>query len=211
MNEDTALEQTISTPLTKPKLLLVEGRDDEGLFSALITHLGGMPEIEIRKYFGKDNFRQFIRALLLVSGFGNVNSIGVIRDADNNADGAFQSVKDSLLSVGLPAPNQPLQNSTGMPTTTIAILPIDQQQGELEDVLLSSVDTDPAIFCVNDYITCLEDRGLTLPNKLSKARLHTFLASREEPNLLIGQAARAGYFGWEASSFVSVIQFLQAL
>ena len=96
MVDDIGFEQSVPTPLTKEKLLLVEGRDDEGLFGALFAHLGGMPEIEIRRYEGKDKFRSYIHTLKMVRGFSAVTSIGIIRDADENAAGAFQSVRDSL-------------------------------------------------------------------------------------------------------------------
>ena len=153
----------------------------------------------------------YLNTLKLVGGFSAVTSIGIIRDADENAASAFQSVRDTLINERLPVPSQVLLPSNGSPKTVIAILPTGQTNGELEDLLLSSVNEDPAIFCVNEYISCLETQGLELPNKLSKARLHAFLASREQPNLLIGQAARAGYFVWDAAPFVSVIQFLQTL
>lgn len=211
MDDNVAFEQSGSTTLTKAKLLLVEGRDDEGLFGALFAHLGGMPEIEIRKYDGKDNLRPYLRTLKMVRGFSAVTSIGIIRDADENAAGAFQSVRDTLVNEDLPAPTEALRPSTGSPTTTIAVLPIGETEGELEDLLLTSVNTDPAISCVDEYITCLETQGLKLPNKLSKARLHAFLASREQPNLLIGQAARAGYFLWDTPPFANVIQFVRTL
>ena len=198
-------------PLSKGKLLLVEGRDDAELFSALLTHLGLTTEIEIRQYLGKTEFRNYVGVLTRVRGFRDVTSIGIIRDADDNASGAFESIKNSLIYGGLPSPNEPLSPSTGFPTTAIVIMPPGEAEGELEDLLLSSVNTDVAIPCVEGYFNCLGPLRLNLPRKLSKARLHTFLASRENPNLLIGQAARAGYFPWDATPFVPVIEFLRTL
>ena len=211
MDSGEALGQLRPEPLSKTKLLLVEGRDDYEFFRALLAHLGGMPEIDIRQYLGKDNFRNYMRALKLVRGFSAVTSIGIIRDADETSDGAFRSVKDALVAVGISAPDESMQRSEGSPSTAIAILPPGQSKGELEDLLLSSVNGDPAISCVDAYISCLQTHGLKLPNKLSKARLRTFLASREEPHLLTGQAARTGYFPWSSTPFESVIQFLQLL
>ena len=197
--------------LSKRKLLLVEGRDDSEFFSALFTRIGGMSDTQILEYGGKDKFRGYLNTLMSLRGFDAVTTIGITRDADENANDAFASVQNALISKGLPAPSEPLMPSNDSPTTTIAIVPPGETTGELEDLLLSSVATDPAIYCVDDYIGCLASQGLKLPNKLSKARLHTFLASREHPNLLIGQAARAGYFVWDSPPFVSVIQFLKNL
>ena len=93
----------------------------------------------------------------------------------------------------------------------MAIIPTDGSNGELEDVLLASVNGDPAVSCVDELIECLEVRMTTLPAKLSKARLHAFLASREEPDLLPGQAAWAGYFPWDSPAFSKIIDVLRSL
>jgi len=49
----------------------------------------------------------------------------------------------------------------------------------LEDVCLQSVENDPAMCCVEEYFGCLKKRLSELRQNLSKARVRSFLVSRE--------------------------------
>ena len=81
----------------------------------------------------------------------------------------------------------------------------------LETLCLQAVSGDPAMPCVRQYFECLQGKGVSLPRNLPKARLHTFLSSRETPDLLLGQAAREGYFLWDNPAFDQLKEFLRAL
>ena len=48
-----------------------------------------------------------------------VERIGIIRDADEDATGAFMSVRSSLINAGLTAPLQPRVLSDGVPRVSI--------------------------------------------------------------------------------------------
>ena len=90
-------------------------------------------------------------------------------------------------------------------------LPDCANPGMLETLCLEAVGDDPAVPCVQQYLACLEQRGLDPPGNLHKARLHAFLASRPRPQLLLGQAAHAGYWPWSSPAFDLVKEFLRAL
>ena len=83
----------------------------------------------------------------------------------------------------------------------VLILPYELDQGMLEDVCLQSVVTDPAMECLNAYFDCLRGKDIVFPKNLSKARIHAFLSSREEPDLRLGEAAEKGYWPWEHHAF----------
>ncbi len=199
------------SPINAPKVLLVEGRDDLNFFVALLNHLGDLSEIEVRYYGGKDKLRPFLRTFVGISGFDQVTGLGIVRDADQDSSSAFASVSESLKRAGLCSPGAPFESFGTEPQVIVAIMPPQESQGELEDVLLAAVAGDPAIPCVDTYITCLEAQPGTLPKKSSKTRLHAFLASQENPGLKIGEAAQAGYFPWEAESFAPIINFLRRI
>lgn len=205
------MPETRPTPIEKPKLLLVEGQDDLHVFRALLSQIGDMPDIEVRQYGGKDNLGPFLRTLVAMSSFSRVRSVGVFRDADQDRDQAFRSVAGALQGANLPTPNRPLEAIGVRPQVIVEIIPPDGSKGEIEDVLLASVDGDPAFSCVDEFIQCLDARMGALPKKLSKARLHTFLASREVPDLLPGEAMWAGYFPWNSEAFVPIIRALRLL
>ena len=203
-------EQKTLEPITGPKVLIVEGEDEKRLFSELIAYLN-LPDIEIRDIGGKTKFRRNIRALAITSGFDMVASVGVIRDADDNPAGAFQSVCDALQDAGLARPTEPLQPVGDSPRITVMILPDGETSGMLEDLCLESVEEDPAMRCVDEYFKCLQERLEGLPRNLSKAKVHAFLASRERPGLRLGEAAQKRYWPWEHPAFEQVKRFLSIL
>ena len=73
----------------------------------------------------------------------------------------------------------------------------------IEDVCLESVSADPAMKCIENYFDCIHGAGLPGPREhwTSKARLHAFLASRERPQLRLGEAAEKGVWPLEADAF----------
>jgi len=62
--------------------------------------------------------------------------------------------------------------------------------------------------CVDRFFHCLTDEGCPQPQNTSKARVQAFLASRERPGLLLGQAAAKGYWPWDSEAFEEVKDFL---
>ncbi len=83
-------------PITKEALLLVEGKDPRNFFDALSEHLSLSQQLEIINFGGVGELRSFLIGLCVGSGFRSVKRIGIIRDAEKDATGAFQSVQASL-------------------------------------------------------------------------------------------------------------------
>ena len=164
--------------ITKPKLLLVEGKDEVELFSKLIADLD-LVDIEVRDVKGKTRFRDRLEVLIEGPGHEIITSVGIIRDADKNPAGAFESICGALEDVGLPRPTAPLQPAGDAPQVMVMILPDGETPGMLEDLCLESVSEDPAMLCVDEYFRCLEERLEMLPRNPSKARVRAFLASME--------------------------------
>lgn len=166
--------------ITKPKLLLVEGKDEIELFGKLLADLG-LVDVEVRDIMGKTKFRKNIEALPRFSGFSEVTSVGIVTDADKQPKGAFDSICDALEAAGLPRPTTPLQPVGDAPQVAIMILPGGGTPGMLEDLCLESVADDPAMPCVEEYFRCLEERleAEVFPGNPSKARVRAFLASME--------------------------------
>jgi hypothetical protein len=197
--------------ITYAKQLLVEGRDAVAFFRALLKHLD-LSEVQIQDFGGISELRPFLKALSNEPGFwGKITSLGIIRDAENNPQGAFQSVRDSLLAANLPAPAKTVVSTGANPQVSVLILPDAAAPGMLESLCLAAVEKDPAMQCVDQYFNCLKQQKAGLPNNLTKARLHAFLSSRPKPDLLVGQAASTGYFPWNHPVFDQVKQFLQSL
>ena len=196
------------------KLLLVEGANDEDIFGVLLEHLG-LDGVGISNYEGRTNLASRLRAYVATPGFDRVESIGIVRDADSDhehsANSALQSIQGALGNAGLPVPTDFLIPATGPPRVSVFVMPNNSENGEMEDLCLTALQDDPAMSCVESFIQCVNDAVGKPPKKLSKAKLHAFLASREEPEPRLKEAAKKSYFPWGNPAFQSLRDFLKAL
>lgn len=196
-------------PINKTKVLLGEGNEEVYFFSALLNHLK-IADIQIEQYGGTGSLRKFLDTLIVRPGFINVEAVAITRDADDDANAAFQSVRSALGHASLPQPNAINVFTVNNPRVGVFILPDGQQGGMLEDLCLASVATDLAMSCVDDFFRCVEAQGRK-PNNMSKAKAHAWLASKEKPDKRLGEAAKAGYWDFSHSAFDLLKQFLQQL
>ncbi|MFQ5852799.1 MAG: DUF3226 domain-containing protein [Candidatus Binatia bacterium] len=193
--------------ITKPNVLVVEGREEELFFGAFTEYLA-LQNIQIMGIGGKTNLQPNLKALTLSPRFTEVISLGLVRDANADPHAAFQSVCGALQSVELPTPERPLVSAGDSPRVTVMILPEEAAPGMLEDLCLSALVQDPAMTCVEQYFQCLQQQGSILQNP-SKAKVQAFLASRREAGKRLGEAAQAGYLPWDHKAFDRVRAFLR--
>jgi len=197
-------------PLTATKQLLVEGADASRFFQAFSVALA-LPSLQIHNFGGNNELPGFLKALALMSGFNDIASLAIIRDAETDPQAAFQSVCAALRKAGLAAPGKSSAFSSDRPQVGVFILPDASSAGMLESICLRAVATDPAFTCVETYFECLEQAGVRRPVNMEKARLQAFLASRHRPGLRIGEAAAAGVWPWQDATFDALRHFLSAL
>lgn len=206
-----------TTNVNASKQLLVEGNDDQRFFNAMCRHFG-LGGIEIISYRGKPNLGNKLWDLVKHPDFQLIPSIGIVRDADNNARSAYDSVAGSLRRAGLPIPNAPLipAERDGL-RISILILPPAAARGELEDVCLEAIADSPDLQCVDSYLNCLNQLNPPIAaNRTAKARLHAYLAAKpayigRQPALRLGEAADAGVWNWAAPPFQQITDFLRNL
>jgi hypothetical protein len=196
--------------LSKPKLLIGEGKEEVDFFTAFLTHLN-ITDVQVEQYGGKQELPSYLKTLVVRPDYQNVVSLGITRDADNSAQSAFQSVCSSLNRASLPVPSKPGEIVGDSPQVSIMILPDGQNSGMLEDLFLTAIETDPVLPCVDEYFDCVYRTSGRKPNNMAKARVHTWLASQLEPDKRLGEAAKAGYLPWDSPGFDSLKQFLEAL
>ena len=168
--------------------LLVEGQDDRRVFGKIAEDLG-ITDVQVHEYGGYPNLRRFLRTFVALPGFRRVMTLAVVADADLNNVDRSRGIRGTLGDVGLPVPDAPLQMaSKGDLEVAYLVVPHGQNTGMIEDICLESVSDDPAMKCVDDYFQCIGKTSLTGPNppRMSKARVHAFLASRQEPGLRLG-------------------------
>lgn len=202
------------TEITKPKLLVGEGIEEEQLFRELIKNiLPNNSDILITSYGGKYNLAKFLKALPLIPNFQELESLGITRDADNSIQSAFDSVCSALKNNNLPAPRK-LNNPTAINNNlkvSIFFLPDNQKEGMLEDLCLQSVEDDLGMSCVDSYFECINNKARRQPKNMAKARLHAWLASKKISDKRLGEAAKAGYWDFENSAFNKLKNFILSL
>jgi hypothetical protein len=197
--------------IRRERVLAVEGRDAEVFFVALLHHLRRVDEIEVRNFGGLGYWPTYPRALAATPGFAAVTSLGIVRDAERSARSALQSIQTALAAAGLPVPSRHAVVAVGTPNVSAFILPDGNRPGMLESLCLSAVASDPATACLDPYFDCVKQQGVVPTRNPEKARLHAFLATRHKPDLLLGQAASAGYFPWDDPVFEPLKDFLRRL
>ena len=199
-------------------LLVHEGKGDLNVLGALMRHagIGGFQPLSLN---GQQKMRKFFKGLgasphfkAAVPGYGHpVRSLAIVLDAEGNAAGTFQRLRDALASAGLSAPAAPGKISVGPPRVGIFLVPDNQSAGKIETLCLRSVEDDPAWSCLDVFFDCVRQRGGTLPTDVDKARAQAFLSTRPEPDLPVGLAALEGYWRFESPAFTPLIAFLREL
>lgn len=195
--------------LIKAKLLVGEGKEEVNFFEALLRY-SNVADVQLEQCGGKTRLSNYIATLPKRPGFANLVAIAITRDADHDAEAAFQSVCTALENAQLITPQTSGSFGAGNPKVGVFILPDCQNRGMLEDLCLASVTADPAMTCVDDFIRCVENTGRQ-PDNLAKARVHAWLASHIVPDKRLGEAALAGYWDWDSPAFDLLKQFLHQL
>ena len=177
-------------------------------------------EVEISSFGGVTELQGFLRAVWSApNAQTTIEAIGIVRDAESiacgpvsAADAAFKSAHNAINALGLTPPECPLQVVGEKPRVGVLILPPGKSEGMLEDVCLRALQDDPAMQCVEEYLTCLQERVDEWPNRnSSKAKVQAFLASREKPGLRLGEAADRGDWNWSHDVYSPIKKFMRDL
>ena len=154
----------MSSPIEKPFLLFVEGKDDEAVIGLLLRHLG-VECVQIFNAKGKDRIRDVVNAFVVSPGFDDmVQGVAILRDADADPAGALRSCQDSLKEISK--------------RTGVFLLPGDGP-GVLEDLCLRTLQGRTELECVDRYLECLGANGIAL-RKAPKFRMRALLTAVDD-------------------------------
>ena len=197
------------------RLLLVEGKDEYNLITALTEHClaESAASVQVVEAGGRTQFQARIRAVLQDAAKRRValRAVGVIRDADTDARAAWDSVHGALTSAGLQAPTAHGDFSDGHPGAGIFIIPDGEAQGALETLCVRSVAETSGGECVERYLACLQEEGALVSRKRDKSFAHAWLASRGNPVARVGEAALQGEWDFDHPAFAPLVRFVERL
>ncbi len=194
-------------------LLLVEGKDEENLFEALSKHcFNNETGIQVKEAGGVNKFPRIIKAIRNKARTRpTLKSIGVVRDADEDADSAFRSVCAALHNADFKAPARHGEFSDGSPAIGVFIVPDGKSKGAIEKLCRRSVEDQDAARCVNEYLECLERHDAMRSCNIDKSFAHAYLASSPEPMARVGEGALQGAWDFDSPAFAQISQFIRAL
>ena len=203
--------------IRKSKLLLVEGNDEKNFFEALLDEIE-LPckDIQIEVVGGVNNLRTALPALINRTGFlENVESIAIVRDADDNFTSAFDSVCTILNNNNLNYPYQPNNFSDGNDIKVgIYIMPGNPEDGTmLEDLCIKTQIGNPIMDCVDSFFRCLESKidNDKMPKNMAKARSQVFLAAMPKIVNSVGLGAKRRYWNLKHPCLDGLANFLKQL
>jgi hypothetical protein len=194
------------------KILIVEGKDEAGFIAALIRHLGlSLPQIV--QIDGKDKFKRDFMPFWYSGDNSNVNSLGVVMDAEKNqAASTHKSICSVFEKLGIPKPSSPgvLVTTEKIKVGTF-IMPDNESAGMLESLCLASITSDPVIDCLNKYFDCfmtMRSAEEVVKINMPKSRLLAYLATKSPYANSIDIAAQKGHFNFENEVFNPLKSFI---
>lgn len=186
--------------ITKPALLIGEGRDEEKFFTAFVDALGLSACVQVTEYGGKNALKGFLSALAAIPP---LKALGITRDADSDYSAALKSVNTAIQAVNLP-------DSVEVKSF---ILPKENTSGALEALVLEAAATTSAWPCVERFMECVapKDAAPLSPTEKDKRQIHVWLSTLSNPELRLGEAALKGLIPFDHQAFQSLADFIKSL
>lgn len=213
--------------MAQPRVLLVEGKDDQHvLWALLVAH--GLPDVfsvvrprdenspHIDDSGGIQRLLDSIPVWLKSTG---LERIGIVLDADADLANRWQQVKDRLHSAQIgdvpdgPAASGTIIDCEGGLRLGVWLMPDNQLPGILEHFLAFLIpDGDRGIAHVDRFLASIPDEDRSFPEiREAKARLHAWLSIQNEPGKPLGQSITARYLDAAADVAAPFISWIRAV
>ena len=194
----------VQISINQPRLLLVEGNDDMRFFEVMIEHCD-RDDIQVLKFDGISKLRSYLLTLVVTPGWDQVVSLGIVRDADNDAESARASVRGAVENAGLQ------MDGSAAPRVSLLVLPDGERPGMLETLLCDSFAGSRISDCIAEFLACSAERAGVSVRRMEKARAHAYLATREDPHVSVGVAAQKDYWDLDHPVFEQLRGFIADL
>jgi hypothetical protein len=184
----------------KPKLLIVEGKDDFNFMLRMLDHMG-VDDVQIHEIMGVNGLGAKLGAIKKAPGFSDVQKITLMVDCDADAAAREDAIKAALASVSLVVPLAADVRAAGDPSVRYSLIPGGVNIGCLEHLLMESFAAHPTVPCLDAFLQCVNHPAKFGSNDWAKARVHCLLSTFSEAGLKIGEAAKANYFDFTHAAF----------
>ncbi len=203
----------------KKHLILCEGIDEKLFFMWFLDYFkksgsgyDKYNEIQIEDIGGNGDFVAKLGVWKLASGFENIKTVGIIRDAEKDAISAIQSIQHCFSNNGMPKPQdcfELTESENGNIRTVFGILPGTKNgdkwdNGTLEDLclkILKDPQSSEKINLIYEYLKQAQNDFKYEIKHMHKAKLHTYFSSNDSfIGSKVGEAAHYGAFDFESDS-----------
>ena len=179
------------------RVLLVEGQDDEHVVRHIRERCTADSSFCTIIKGGIDELLKSIVRETRVSGR---QTLGILTDANTNPAERWDEVKDQLASANICLPDSPNASGTivdgrpreRVPRVGVWLMPNNSTPGELEDFVAKMIPCQDPVWPLSQcYIDGIPKKERKFrENKILKAQVHAWLATRAKPRLM--GAIRAG-------------------
>ena len=176
-----------------PKLLLVEGRDDEEVVRRIRDGYPDVPAFEVEK---REGWPEIVKELGPDLNAPGRIALGIMVDANLSPEDRWQAISDRLIRHNVQTPSR--IGPTGIiinhdPRVGIWLMPDNNSEGELEDFVRRLIpSSDPIWPRAQGYIDSIPEVERKFTSKKAlRAQVHAWLATRSRPRLM-GTAIAAG-------------------
>lgn len=174
-----------------PRIIFVEGKDDQHVVCHIIakSRLGGL-DISV---VDKEGINNLLDALSADSKQPERLAVGFVLDANDRPEDRWKAVINQFEKGGIEFPRHICPNGTiveanlekRLPRIGVWLMPYNdlEQCGALEDFVLEMVPKDdPILPKVENFIDgIIADDQALFPNKINKAVIRVWLATRSQP------------------------------
>ena len=175
---------------SRPRLLIVEGKNDEHVINHIRSHCASDLDFRIEN---KGNIDQLIKAIGPEIKAPDRQALGILVDANGDPEARFQAICYRITEAGRERPTSYGQILQGPPRIGVWMMPDNTSPGELENFIEQLIpDGDPIWPLARKYIDNIPkiDRPFK-SGKVLRAQIHAWLATRKQPRPM-GQALTTG-------------------
>jgi hypothetical protein len=193
------------------RVLVVEGYSDLLFYVEALERIGMQDQVFIQDCNGRADLDLKLHDLLSPGFLSEKTHVGVIVDADQDAEGAagrFSSVLKTLTKQDASAGCW----SSSVPHIGLWIAPGDGNTGEIETLVWKAWSSDPANAlsksCIDSFVACMGRNGLQAKSP-DKGMISSLLAIKNDEDPRLGPGARARVFDFSRPEFASLLEFLK--
>ena len=197
------------------RVLLVEGQDDEHVVRHLCKKSQPMPSFQIEEKGGARTLLDSVKQEVRVSGR---KALGILVDANEDLNARWSAVATRLREENIEIPDSPrpggtiVDGTSRTPRVGIWLMPDNTLPGELENFVSEMIpDDDPVWPRARRYIDDIPEADRKFSEKkIQRARIHAWLATREDPRKM-GAAIRARDLNVDGSLSTKFADWLREL